>query len=163
MRIERGPVGADTNVRVAQLINKTNQFNLTAKRYSQEEVQRRMLSAGCWFQWYRLRDRFADHGLIGVLLAEVADKEWAVDTWLMSCRVIGRGVEAFMFRDMVYSARRGGAERLRAYYTPTAKNKLVEDLLPQFGFLATGNAGEFVLELAAAVLPECSFLQGAIQ
>ena len=162
MRIEYGSVSADTSVRVTQLINKTNQFNLTTKRYSQEEVQRRMVSADCWFRWYRLCDRFADHGLIGVLLAEVADREWSVDTWLMSCRVIGRGVEGFMFRDMVDCARRSGAERLRAHYVPTAKNKLVEDLLPRFGFVTAGNAGEVVLELAAVVLPECSFLEGEV-
>jgi FkbH-like protein len=162
MQIEHGSVDADTCVRVTQLINKTNQFNLTTKRYSQEEVHRRMISPEFCFRWYRLRDRFADHGLIGVLLAEMADREWTVDTWLMSCRVIGRGVEAFMFRDMVEYARRSGAERLRAHYIPTAKNKLVEDLLPRFGFVATSNAGEFVLELAAPVLPECSFLRGEV-
>jgi FkbH-like protein len=162
MQIEQGPVDAESSVRVTQLINKTNQFNLTTKRYSQEEVQRRMASASYWSRWYRLRDRFADHGLIGVLLAQIADRAWIVDTWLMSCRVIGRGVEAFMFRDMVECARRSGAERLRAHYLPTAKNKLVEDLLPRFGFIATGNAGEFVLELAAAVLPECSLVRGHV-
>ncbi len=161
MQIEHGPVDADTCVRVTQLINKTNQFNLTTKRYSQEEVHRRMISPNSWFRWYRLRDRFADHGLIGVLLAEMADREWSVDTWLMSCRVIGRSVETFMFRDMVECARRSGAECLRAHYVPTAKNKLVEDLLPQFGFVTTGNAGEFVLELATVVLPGCGFLLGA--
>jgi FkbH-like protein len=162
MQIEHGPVEADTCVRVTQLINKTNQFNLTTKRYSQEEVNRRMISPDFWFRWYRLRDRFADHGLIGVLLAERTDREWTVETWLMSCRVIGRGVEAFMFRDMVECARRSGADRLRAHYIPTAKNNLVEDLLPRFGFVATGNDGEFALDLGAALLPDCSFLCGNV-
>jgi FkbH-like protein len=162
MQIAHGPVDADTCIRVTQLINKTNQFNLTTKRYSQDEVQRRMLTPEFWFRWYRLRDRFGEHGLIGVLLAEMVDREWTVDTWLMSCRVIGRGVEDFMFRDIVECARRSGAQRLRAHYIPTAKNKLVEDLLPRFGFVEMGNAGEFVLELAAAVLPECRSLRGEI-
>jgi len=62
MQIEHGPVDADSCVRVTQLINKTNQFNLTTNRYSQEEVHRRMISPDFWFRWYRLRDRFADHG-----------------------------------------------------------------------------------------------------
>ena len=159
MHLEYGPVNADTSVRVTQLINKTNQFNLTTKRYSHEDVQRRMTSPNCWSRWYRLRDRFADHGLIGVLLADLSGTEWIVDTWLMSCRVIGRGVEAFMFRDIVECARRRGAERLRARYIPSAKNKLVEDLLPQFGFVVMGEADEFVLELAAAVIPECKFMR----
>ncbi len=160
MQIEHGPVDAESRVRVTQLINKTNQFNLTTRRYSLEEVQRRMALPTCWFRWYRLRDRFADHGLIAVLLAEVSGPEWTVDTWLMSCRAIGRRVEAFMFRDLVECARRRGAERIYARYIPTAKNKLVENLLPQFGFAATGASGEFVLELAGANLPECQFLVG---
>jgi FkbH-like protein len=162
MQIEYGPVDPQTSVRVTQLINKTNQFNLTTKRYTHEQVERRMASPGCWFRWYHLRDRFADHGLIAVLLADVSGTEWTVDTWLMSCRVIGRGVEALMFRDMVECARRSGAGRLRAHYVPTAKNKLVENLLTQFGFTATGNAGEFALELAAAVPPECTFWRGQV-
>jgi FkbH-like protein len=162
MRIEHGPVSAATSLRVTQLINKTNQFNLTSRRYTEEEVQRRMVPDNCWFRWYRLRDRFADHGLIGVLLADMLDREWTVDLWLMSCRVIGRGVETFMFRDMVDCARRSGAQRLRAHYIATAKNKLVENLLPRFGFVATANEGEFVLELAVAAVPECTFLQGEI-
>jgi FkbH-like protein len=160
MQIEHGPVDAESRFRVTQLINKTNQFNLTTRRYTLEEVQLRMDSPNCWFHWYRLRDRFADHGLIAVLLAEVSGPEWIVDTWLMSCRAIGRGVEAFMFRDLVECARRRGAERIHARYIPTAKNKLVENLLPQFGFAASGADGEFVLELAAAFVPECQFLGG---
>lgn len=158
MRIEHGPVDAGTCARVTQLINKTNQFNLTTRRYRQEEVERRMTSQDYWFRWYRLSDRFADHGLIAVLLAAVSHTEWTVDTWLMSCRVIGRGVEAFMFRNLLEGARRSGARRLRAHYIPTAKNKLVENLLPQFGFTATDIPGEFGLDVAAAVLPECRFL-----
>jgi FkbH-like protein len=160
MQIEHGPVDAESRFRVTQLINKTNQFNLTTRRYSLEEVQRRMALPNRWFRWYRLRDRFADHGLIAVLLAEVSGPDWIVDTWLMSCRAIGRGVEAFMFRDLVECARRRGAERLHARYIPTAKNQLVENLLPQFGFAPNGANGEFILELAGAYLPECQFLGG---
>jgi FkbH-like protein len=157
MEIEHGPVDADTCERVTQLINKTNQFNLTTKRYSQEDVRRRMLSPDYWFRWYRLRDRFAEHGLIGVLLAEKGTSEWTVDAWLMSCRVIGRDVEQFMLRDLAAEAESAGAARLRARYIPTAKNKLVEDLLPRSGFAPAEGEGEFVLELATAALPACRF------
>ncbi len=155
MEIDHGPVNAETCVRVTQLINKTNQFNLTTRRYSQEEVQRRMASPDCWFRWYRLRDRFADHGLIAVLMADKSGAAWSVDTWLMSCRVIGRGVEAFMLRNLVESARQCGAERICARYIPTAKNRLVENLLPRFGFVSVGEAGVYTLDLATAVLPDC--------
>ncbi|MCE5306263.1 MAG: HAD-IIIC family phosphatase [Acidobacteriales bacterium] len=160
MELEYGSVDAENIVRVTQLINKTNQFNLTTKRHRQEEVQRRAVSPNCWSRWYRLRDRFADHGLIAVLLVDLSGTEWYVDTWLMSCRVIGRGVEGFMFRDLVECAQQSGVKRLLARYIPTSKNKLVENLLPQFGFTAMGETGEFVLDLAAPVLPECKFLHG---
>jgi len=162
MEIDWGAVDVNTCERVTQLINKTNQFNLTTKRYSQAEVQHRMVSQDFWFRWYRLRDRFADHGLIAVVLAEAASEEWTVDLWLMSCRVIGRGVEGFMLRDLGEAARRSGAARLRARYIPTAKNKLVEDLLPRFGFLGADEPSEFVLDLASAYLPPRRFFGNAV-
>ena len=149
MEIAWGAVDAATLPRVAQLINKTNQFNLTTRRYTEEQVAAMMRAPELWFRWFRLRDRFADHGLIGVLLAECAPEAWRVDTWLMSCRVIGRGVEEFMFRKLQEAARAAGAGSLRAAYIPTAKNGLVKDLLPRLGFTA-GASGEFEFSLAAA-------------
>ncbi|MGB6856420.1 MAG: HAD-IIIC family phosphatase [Terracidiphilus sp.] len=161
MQIDRGAVDAETSIRVTQLINKTNQFNLTTPRYSQEEVEARMKSPQYWCRWYRLKDRFADHGLIGVLIAQVAGRHWNVDAWLMSCRVIGRGVESFMFRDLVQFARESGADRITARYIPTSKNGLVAQLLPQFGFAETCETGDFVLDVASAKLSECTFLHEA--
>ena len=122
MRIEHGPVDAETSIRVTQLINKTNQFNLTTKRYRREEIEACMTSPAYWCRWYRLKDRFADYGLIAVLIAQMADQHWSVDCWLMSCRVIGREVESFMFRDLVRSAQATGVTRILARYIPTAKN-----------------------------------------
>jgi FkbH-like protein len=159
MHIEYGPVDAETIIRVTQLINKTNQFNLTTKRYTEEQVQSRMTSPAYWCRWYRLKDRFADHGLIGVLMAETGVGVWKVDTWLMSCRVIGREVESFMFRDLVLNARSAGAKQIAARYIPTAKNDLVAQLLPRFGFSAGAGIDSFVLDLSAARLPECKFMQ----
>lgn len=159
MRIEHGSVDAESSIRVTQLINKTNQFNLTTPRYSLEEVQSRMRSSAYWCRWYRLKDRFADHGLIGVLIAQREKSHWIVDTWLMSCRVIGREVEAFMFRDMVQSARQSGAHQIEGRYLPTAKNGLVEQLLPRMGFIETGEPGRLFLDLSMATLPECKFLR----
>jgi FkbH-like protein len=160
MSIDCGSVDAETITRVAQLINKTNQFNLTTPRYSQEQVHAFMTSPSYWCRWYRLRDRFADHGLIGVLIARLADKTWALDTWLMSCRVIGREVESFMFRDLISAAANSGASRIVAQYVPTAKNNLVAKLLPNLGFVAEDSGG-FGLDVQAARLPECKFFQAA--
>jgi FkbH-like protein len=161
MRIDCGAVDEETSIRVTQLINKTNQFNLTTPRYSQEEVEARMKSPQFWCRWYRLKDRFADHGLIGVLIAQVTGKHWNVDAWLMSCRVIGRGVESFMFRDLVKFARESGADRITARYIPTPKNGPVAQLLPQLGFAEAGQTGDFVLDVSSAELSECKFLNQA--
>jgi FkbH-like protein len=165
MEIECGPVDSQTAVRVAQLINKTNQFNLTTRRYSVEEVERRMRSTDCWFRWFRLRDRFADHGLIAVLLADVRGDEWVVDLWLMSCRVIGRGVEVFMFNRLLEAALLKGGRTVLAPYVPTAKNGLVKDLLPRLGFAPTFQQGAFQLDVAGAKIFPCPSLQeeGAIR
>jgi FkbH-like protein len=161
MEIACGPVDSQTAVRVAQLINKTNQFNLTTRRYSLEEVERRMRSRDCRFWWFRLRDRFADHGLIAVLLVDVRGDEWLVDLWLMSCRVIGRGVEEYMFNRLVEAALREGGRTVRAQYIPTTKNGLVKDLLPRLGFTPTFEQGAFQMDLAGARMFPCSSLRGA--
>lgn len=154
MRIECGFVTEQTVLRVTQLINKTNQFNLTTKRYTQDEVHQKMHSPDHWFRWYRLKDRFADHGLIAVLLAGTGPV-WDVDLWLMSCRVIGRGVEEFMFHELVSGARSAGARQILAHYIQTPKNKLVENLLPQFGFVAIPGTADYTLDVEKAVLPPC--------
>lgn len=159
MEIEYGPVDAETSARVTQLINKTNQFNLTTRRYGQGDVQKKMNSPLHWARWYRLRDRFADHGVIAVLLANRVDRDWSVDLWLMSCRVIGRGVEEFMFRDLVESAHAAGASTIRASYIPSARNQLVAQLLPNLGFVPTKQENEFILECGACRVPECKFLR----
>ncbi len=159
MEVTQGPIDELTSSRVTQLVNKTNQFNLTTPRYSLAEVQARAASPNYWCQWYRLKDRFADHGLIGVLIARIGKEKWEVDTWLMSCRVIGREVESYMFRALVESARRSGAKEIVAEYRPTAKNDLVARLLSRFGFTELENQNTFVLDLAIAKAPECKFLR----
>jgi FkbH-like protein len=117
-----------------------------------------MTSPSYWCRWYRLRDRFADHGLIGVLIARLAEKTWTIDTWLMSCRVIGREVESFMFRDLVLSARKSGVTRIIARYCRTTKNSLVAKLLPNFGFTGA-EPGDLSLDVPAAQIPDTKFFQ----
>jgi FkbH-like protein len=156
MKIDFGSVDDTTAVRVTQLINKTNQFNLTTRRYSQNEVLQKMQSPDYWFRWYRLRDRFADHGVIAILLAHTG-AEWGVDLWLMSCRVIGRGVEEFMFRDLVSAAGRAGARHILAHFIPTAKNQPVKDLLPRLGFSGVAGSDDYTLDVKAVVLPPSRF------
>ena len=159
MEIHYGRVDQETSIRVAQLINKTNQFNLTSARHSLEQVQSFMASPEYWCRWYRLKDRFADHGLIGVLIARITGTCWYVDTWLLSCRVIGRDVESFMFRDLVHCALEAGTQKIVARYIPTAKNALVAQLLPCLGFNKCEQDDSLVLDIETATLKECRFIK----
>lgn len=120
--------------RVTQLINKSNQFNLTSKRYTWAEVAEFEKGDGAAI-YFRLRDRFGDFGIIGVIIATVASEfTWHIDTWLMSCRVLGRRIEEAMLAELVGIARERGVERLTASFIPTAKNGMVAQHYDSLGF-----------------------------
>ncbi|MCI2239148.1 HAD-IIIC family phosphatase [Paenibacillus sp. TRM 82003] len=146
MRAEVAPLGPENVARVAQLLGKTNQFNLTTRRHSLADVESFAADPAWHAQVVRLRDRFADHGVVGVLLARRAGAVLEVDSWLMSCRVIGRTLEDEMFGVLVRQARAAGCTRLRGTYVPTAKNGQVAGLYERLGFTrdesADGAAGE---------------------
>jgi FkbH-like protein len=149
MQVDCVAVDESNIERVTQLVNKTNQFNLTSRRYTHQQVLAFSNSPDHWLRCFRLRDRFADHGLIAVLLAEIQlDETWRIDLWLMSCRVIGRGVEDQMFSALRGSAATQAARQITGCYIPTAKNELVKDLLPKFGFEPGTSEGEFRLQVA---------------
>jgi FkbH-like protein len=128
------PLDELTVPRVAQLIGKTNQFNLTGRRRSLGEVAALADDPSCVALCVRLRDRFADHGLVGVLIAFRRGDALDVDTWLMSCRVIGRTLEHEMLAQLAAQAAAEGRPRLRGTYVRTAKNAQVADLYPRLGF-----------------------------
>jgi FkbH-like protein len=153
---EHGPLSDATLDRAEQLLARTNQWNLTTRRHSRAEIAALLARPGALARWFRLRDRFGDHGLVGlwIILPRGAD-EGEIDSWVMSCRVISRGLEDFMFNEMVAAARAAGMHRLHGTYLPTAKNNLVAGLLPGLGFIADGknNRGEpsYTLEVARAL------------
>jgi FkbH-like protein len=124
--------------RVVQLIGKTNQFNLTTRRHGTNHVRQLLSMPGTIGCSLRLADRFGDHGLVSVLLActdpSSAPGALRVDTWLMSCRVIGRTVEQFFFNYLLTEARSRGVRQLIGHYIPTPKNALVQDLYARLGF-----------------------------
>jgi FkbH-like protein len=132
--------------RVAQLIGKTNQFNLTTRRHSAGDVQKLLQDAKNIGLTLRLRDRFGDYGLISVVLG--ASEPGALrptlrlDTWLMSCRAIARGVEQFMLNQIARAARERGYELLLGEYIASAKNQLVANLYPKLGFTPLGGPVE---------------------
>lgn len=120
--------------RIVQLLGKTNQFNLTTRRHNAAELQA-MLNAGGIILWAKLRDRFGDNGLIavGIVLPEDA-VTWRLDSFLMSCRVIGRGVETALLAALAGAAKNRGAESLIGEFIPTSKNQPSAYFLKQHGF-----------------------------
>jgi FkbH-like protein len=120
--------------RIAQLVGKTNQFNLTTRRHGLGELQALADDPDAVTMSARLRDNFVDHGLIGVLVARREGDALDIDTWLMSCRVIGRTVEEAMLGRLCEQARERGVSRLRGTYLPTPKNAVVRDLYARLGF-----------------------------
>jgi FkbH-like protein len=143
MRASDVPVTSDNLARVTQLVNKTNQFNVTARRHQSSEIEAIAGRADAWARAFTLSDRFGDHGLIGVLLC-VADapQSWHIDTWVMSCRVLGRGMERFMFERLHDAARAAGVRRIVGTYKPTKRNQPVAELFPQLGFETVAATGE---------------------
>lgn len=129
--------------RVTQLINKTNQFNLTTRRYTEAEVQGLMKDPRTVTLQMRLLDRFGDNGIIAILIAKVdVNQDAVIDTWLMSCRVLGRQVEEACLNVLVEEAKALGARRLIGEYYPTAKNGMVANLYERLGFEPMGSAAE---------------------
>ncbi len=133
------PVNAANLARVTQLINKTNQFNLTTRRYTEAQVSRWIANSpgdsSGWMGAFQMSDRFGSYGLIGVLICRAAGADaWEIDTWLMSCRTLGRQMEKFMFDRMIEAAQEHGIRTLTGVYRPTAKNKMVAGLYDLLGF-----------------------------
>jgi FkbH-like protein len=121
--------------RITQLINKSNQFNLTTKRYTEEDVIAVMADPDAFGLQLRLTDRFGDNGIIAIIIGRLqADGDLYIDTWLMSCRVLGRQVEPTTLNLIAQEAARLGAKRLVGEYVPTTRNGMVEDHYAKLGF-----------------------------
>jgi FkbH-like protein len=136
MRVERIH---DLNIeRATQLVNKSNQFNLTTRRYTLTEI-RQIASDPAWRTLtFSLRDSLGDNGLISVILLRKQGDTLAVDTWVMSCRVLQRGLERFTRNELVELANKEGCGWIRGTYIPTAKNALVANHYADLGFEPAG-------------------------
>lgn len=120
--------------RIAQLISKSNQFNLTTKRYSELDIKGFEESANFFTRQIRLKDLLGDNGMISVIICKKNKSFWEIDTWLMSCRVLGRRVEEAALHDIVKNAQKDGANTILGYYSPTARNMIVRDHYKKLGF-----------------------------
>ena len=154
MKCGHGFVDDASLSRVHQLVNKTNQFNLTTRRYTRHQIQAMAKKPDWWCRWFRLTDCYQDYGITGVLFVHKQDRDWFVDTWLMSCRVIGRQLEQFMFKILLQDAKKEGCQRIHGEYIPSAKNSQVESFYPQLGFSRNGHANSFVVSTENASVPK---------
>lgn len=129
--------------RIVQLANKSNQFNLTTRRYTQPEIEAIANSNDYITLYGRLCDKFGDNGIVSVVIGRVAGDACHIELWLMSCRVLKRGMENAMMDCLVKSAKERGIKEIMGYYIPTAKNAMVKDFYKDMGFDAMGaGAGE---------------------
>lgn len=125
----------DTHIeRITQLINKTNQFNLTTKRYSLAEVEKIKDDSKFIAFYGRLEDKFGDNGLISILIAKKDVDTMHIDTWLMSCRVLKRGMEFAMFNALLEEAKKLKINKIVGRFVPTEKNMMVKNLYSDLGF-----------------------------
>jgi FkbH-like protein len=131
--------------RIAQLTNKTNQFNLTTRRYTEQQIAE-LVQAPDWHCFsLQVKDRFGDNGLVGVAITQIRGEVYEIDTLLMSCRVIGRTVETAFLSFLANHARKLNAVRVQGWFLPTKKNAPARNFYPEHGFQAMQQDGDGVL------------------
>lgn len=134
MHVELRPFDQANLARIVQLINKTNQFNLTTRRTTEAECLALIGRPDCYTQFMRLKDRFGDNGITGVLIAFLEQDTLRIDNWLISCRVLGRRVEDAMLAAALAFAAESNCEFAVGEYLPTPKNAQVSGIFERYGF-----------------------------
>ncbi|HHY33906.1 MAG TPA: HAD-IIIC family phosphatase [Firmicutes bacterium] len=153
MRAVIGTVDSGSVDRVAQLTQKTNQFNLTTRRYTPGEIQAMAKDPDYRVFWLELEDKFGSNGIVGVAIIRVTASEWRIDTLLLSCRVMGRTVEDAFVRAIADVAWVQGATALIGEYIPTKRNSVVRGLYQRLGFVQIGESGNDGVTLWKLELP----------
>ncbi len=135
--------------RITQLTNKSNQFNVTTKRFTIAEMENTFADESYIRLYGKLTDKFGDNGIVSVVIGKKNGDTLDIDLWLMSCRVLKRDMELAMLDSLAERAKAQGIKTLKGYYCPTAKNKMVKDLYGSFGFtqVSCDDAGNTVWEL----------------
>jgi FkbH-like protein len=142
LQVDVQPVTAQTVARVAQLTQKTNQFNLTTRRYTEQQLTELMAQPAWRLFSVRVQDRFGDNGLVGAAFLHHTSDGWEIDTFLLSCRVIGRTVETAFLSSLAVQARSAGAAQLRGWFLPTKKNAPARSFYEQHGFRLVRDAAD---------------------
>jgi len=126
--------------RIAQLTQRSNQFNLRTIRYTEAQIEALADSSDHITRYYTLRDKFGDYGLVSVVVMDKQPENTLfISEWLMSCRVLKRGMEEFIINDLMAVAKQGGYVRVVGEYIKTAKNAMVADIYERMGFSRDGN------------------------
>ena len=120
--------------RISQLSNKSNQFNLTTKRYSQSDIENIAADKNYITLYGKLVDTFGDNGVVSVVIGDKRNDELHIDLWIMSCRVLKRDMEYAMFDSLVKKAKKEKIKKIIGYYYPTMKNGMVKDFYKNMGF-----------------------------
>jgi FkbH-like protein len=142
---EIAPVNPQSLARVSQLTLKTNQFNLTTRRYTEQQIAE-MAASPAWRVWsLRVKDKYADNGLVGVAITRLDGSVCEIDSFLMSCRVIGRTVESALLAHLASEARARGATVLQGWFLPTKKNVPAQEFYREHGFEVTEQNAEGLL------------------
>ncbi len=142
MQAEIAPIQPVYFERVAQLTNKSNQFNLTTRRYTQAEIEALAHDRSHVVLYGRLTDRFGDNGLVSVVIGREEGDTMQIELWLMSCRVLKREMENAMLDALVQHALQRDLKKLVGRYLPTAKNGMVAEMYPALGFTAAPSASD---------------------
>jgi FkbH-like protein len=145
MRAQIARVTPQTLARVAQLTQKTNQFNLTTRRYTEQQISEIAADPAARVYSLAAQDRFGDNGIVGVAIARLADDALEIDTFLLSCRVIGRTIETALLGALADHGRKLGAAKLAGEFIPTRKNAPAANFYANHGFRQTESRWEFDL------------------
>lgn len=131
---------AEDFTRFLQLINKTNQFNLRTQRYNEAQIEQFRTDDNCRLICISLSDRFSDYGIISCIILRKKQNLCFIDTWVMSCRVLKRGIENLAMESIIKSVEEMGCSRVAGEYIPTAKNSMVKDIYMDYGFKPVDSA-----------------------
>ena len=148
--------------RITQLMNKTNQFNLTTRRYTDAEVSACMSDGNTLTLYASLADRFGDNGIVTALIGRVQDGILTIEEWVMSCRVFKRDLELAVFDALIAYCRTHNITGIEGDYLPTAKNAYVRTLYPTLGFSQTAESEEgthYRFDIPAESAPLCSVIE----
>lgn len=163
MTAEIGPFRPVYLERITQLINKTNQFNLTTRRYTSAEVEALSKDPAYVTLYGRLKDKFGDNGLVSVVIGRVVDDTVEIDLWLMSCRVLKREMEFAMFDALVEQCQERGIRKVVGVYCPSKKNSMVAGHYGSLGFTTLGGASEgrelWCYDVPSTYLPRTRYIR----